>query len=154
MKLGGHKFSKILTNCLQEEKEDPNEFLGGIFFQKLTVFLRLQLVPWIEPDLLESLTVTTAFLTFITVVLQRPKTEIVVIDGNCMQFNDWRAARMNLLRAVIQRNPEFKFLLFSRANLNPYALDESNLIVIREDFSTSSVNSILWNIVKTHRRSK
>lgn len=133
-----------------EQEGSPNKFLFSKNFPDTLIFLRSNLIPWLNATLMERVIVASRFLIFVTIMLQRPHKSIIV-DGSRLRLNDWRAERVNVFRALVQQSPYTRFLLISTVDLSAFAFREQNLSVVRHQLSAANANEILTDLLREVR---
>ncbi|NUN04479.1 MAG: hypothetical protein HUU57_01845 [Bdellovibrio sp.] len=106
------------------------------FSQSALILARSSLAFHIKDESLGFVTVASQFSVFLVEALSSMEHfKTVVVDGSCLNLMDFKTTRLNLLRALIKRHPEVRFLLFSDEDLCVYELSFSNLVVVEEKLS-------------------
>nr|BFD67007.1 hypothetical protein HAGR004_20290 [Bdellovibrio sp. HAGR004] len=106
------------------------------FSQSALILARSSLAFHIKDESLGFVTVASQFSVFLVEALSSMEHfKTVVVDGSCLNLMDFKTTRLNLLRALIKRHPEVRFLLFSDEDLCVYELSFPNLVVVEEKLS-------------------
>lgn len=110
-------------------------------FKNALFFLRGTLIRLLSPELFNQAIAVSRFSIFLTEALRKPDAfSEVVIDGSCLRLSDPKAMRINLLRSVITRNLEMRFILFDETNLVPFHLEYPNLTVVQRTLRPETIN--------------
>lgn len=106
------------------------------FPQSALILARSSLAFHVKDESLGFVTVASQFSVFLVEALSSMEQfKTIVVDGACLNLTDFHTTRLNLLRALIKRHPEVRFLLFSDEDLCVYELSFPNLVVVEEKLS-------------------
>lgn len=104
-------------------------------------------------------TIANRFSTFLIESLSRhDQFAVVVVDGSLLRIQDPKATRINLLRALMNRNRDVQYFVFSDEDLSEFALRNANLTIIprrlNEAYAARELRLILdsvnWHRSQSH----